>query len=340
MTIRLLFEGLALLANTEERSLPLIVSPAEGCPALSDGRRELIDCAERYLGEFGAILYRGFAEQSEREMQEFVAQFGVPLTSYDFASTPRTRLADGIYSSTEYAREQHIPLHNEQSYTGRWPMKLWFFCVEVASRGGETPLADSRRVYAALSASVRHRLEQRGLLYVRNYSPRLDVPWQKVFGTSDKAEVEAYCRRHAIEFEWRDGGTLRTRQRGPVLARHPKTGEVVWFNQAHLFHISALDDELREGLLGLVGLEGLPRNVYYGDGSPLEEELLAEIRTTLAREQRVFQWRRGDVLLLDNMLVAHGRNPFSGQRRVLVSMAGLHEPSRPIRARDITWTQS
>ena len=98
----------------------------------------------------------------------------------------------------------------------------------------------------------------------------------------------------------------------------------MWFNQAHLFHVSNLPVEVRESLLEIVDEEDLPRNVYYGDGSPIEESLLDDIRGVLAEATVSFPWCSGDVLMLDNMLTAHARTPFSGPRKVIVAMAQGH----------------
>ena len=97
----------------------------------------------------------------------------------------------------------------------------------------------------------------------------------------------------------------------------------VWFNQAHLFHVSALEASTRDTLLSIVAEQDLPRNVYYGDGSPIEESLLDEIRGVYEEEKRCFQWHRGDFLVLDNLLTAHGREPFEGDRKVIVAMGSL-----------------
>ena len=103
---------------------------------------------------------------------------------------------------------------------------------------------------------------------------------------------------------------------------HPFTGDKVWFNQAHLFHVSSLAPEVRESLLDIVSdpLE-LPRNAFYGDGSPIEDETLAAVRDVLDRHKIIFPWQAGDVVMLDNMLTAHAREPFKGPRRVIVAMA-------------------
>jgi alpha-ketoglutarate-dependent taurine dioxygenase len=226
-----------------------------------------------------------------------------------------------VYTSTEYPAHRSIPLHNEQAYTNEWPMRIWFYCAKAAASGGETPIADSREVFRRIDPALRKRFEEKRLMYVRNYGNGLDLTWQQVFNTDRHSEVEDYCRKRGIQCDWNEDGDLRTRQRVQGVAQHPRTKDWVWFNQAHLFHLSNLDPEMQEILLDTVGEEGLPRNVYYGDGSPLEDAALAEIRGVLDECEVVFPWNTGDVLMLDNMLVAHSRKPFSGGRKVVVAMA-------------------
>jgi alpha-ketoglutarate-dependent taurine dioxygenase len=282
--------------------------------------------AER-LEKCGGLLLRGFHVGGAERFREFAAGFGHPLLNYEFGSTPRSNVTSGVYTSTEYPAHQHIPLHNEQAYTREWPMRIWFYCVQAALVGGETPVADSREVYRRVPQAIRERFTERGLMYVRNFGNGLDVAWEQVFNTDNQQEVEAYCRQHSIECEWKDDGELRTRQLCQAVARHPRTAEWVWFNQAHLFHISNLPQEVRENLLEVVDEEDLPRNVYYGDGSPIEDSLLDEVRGVLEETKVVFPWYSGDVLMLDNMLAAHARSPFSGPRKVVVAMAEGHQVS-------------
>jgi len=233
-------------------------------------------------------------------------------------------VTSGIYTSTEYPPHQHIPLHNEQAYTRDWPMKIWFFCQQASPVGGATPIGDSRAIYRRVGERIRQRFASKGLMYTRNYGNGLDVSWEQVFNTQDRSVVHAYCEAHGIGLEWKDDGGLRTRQVCQAVATHPRTGDAVWFNQAHLFHVSNLPEEVRETLLDLVEEEDLPRNVYYGDGSALEETLLEDIRGVMQQEQVEFAWQDDDVLMLDNMLTAHGRAPFQGPRKVVVAMAEPH----------------
>ncbi|MEN2976474.1 TauD/TfdA family dioxygenase (plasmid) [Tistrella bauzanensis] len=308
------------------------VQPADAVTArpIEAHAEQLRHLAALHLDDCGAVLFRGFTVAGAAAFHALARGFagsggeGGGLLDYEFGSTPRSRIEGGVYSSTEYPAHQWIPQHNEQSYTRRWPMKIWFYCDLAPDTAGETPIADSRAVLARIDPAIRRRFADRGLMYVRNYGGGLDLPWSQVFGTSDRRAVEGFCRAQGIAWDWLDDDRLRTRQICQSEAVHPQTGEAVWFNQAHLFHVSALDPDLRETLLSVVDEEDLPRNVYYGDGAPLENAVLDEIRGAYQAEMLRFAWARGDVLMLDNMLVSHGRAPFNGSRRILVAMAEPH----------------
>jgi alpha-ketoglutarate-dependent taurine dioxygenase len=312
---------------TAAPALPLALAPGseeEDLISWAMGRRqELTD----QLVDHGAILFRGFHAASAEDLERFIRAFCGEALDYTFRSTPRSEVSGKIYTSTEYPADQSIPMHNEMSYTRRWPRKIWFLSLRLAASGGETPLADSRKVYQQLAPRIRDEFNAKGVMYIRNYGTGLDLSWQDVFQTQERAEVEAYCRGAGIELEWRNGDELRTRQVCQATATHPETGEDLWFNQAHLFHVSSLDPAARQFLLEELGEDGLPRHACYGDGSPIPEDFLRQIREAYDRNQVVFPWRRGDVLMVDNMMIAHGRRPFTGDRKVVVGMAEAWPPA-------------
>ncbi|MCV4342895.1 TauD/TfdA family dioxygenase [Pseudomonas capsici] len=309
------------VSQGSELTLPFIFQAPAAGDAWQAHREQIQQVVDAELPRAGGVLFRGFAFKGEADFEAFASSFGHELLTYDYASTPRTKLNNRVYTSTEYPAHQVIPLHNEQSYSLNWPMKIWFHCVQASEVGGETPIADSREVYRQLDPVIRQRFADKRLMYVRNYGNGLDLPWQQAFSTEDRAQVEQYCKASNIDFEWNEEGELSTRQVCQAVARHPVSGEWVWFNQAHLFHISNLAPAVRETLISIVGEEGVPRNVFYGDGSPIELEALEHVRAVLQRCQVSFPWQAGDVLMLDNMLVAHGRSTFQGARKVVVAMA-------------------
>ena len=241
---------------------------------------------EDKLLKYGGILFRNFNLYSISEFNRFVQALAPNLLEYVYRSTPRTRLGGKIYTATEYPADRTIPLHNENAYSLSWPEKIFFFSVLVASEGGETPIADSRSVYKKIDPAIREKFEEKRVLYVRNYRAGMDLSWQEVFQTDKKEEVENYCKNHSIDWEWNRGlSELTTRQVCQATISHPQTNEKVWFNQAHLFHITNLDEEAKNSLLEEYGEEHLPRNAFYGDGSPLETEVLDHIREIYKQEK-------------------------------------------------------
>lgn len=273
------------------------------------------------LCEYGAVLFRGFGVADPAAFERMARSVAGEPLAYLERSSPRSTVAGRVYTSTDHPSEERIFQHSEQSYNLTFPMRLLFYCETPATEGGATPLSDARRIFFRIPPAPRARLLSRGYLYVRNFSEHLGLPWPTVFQTDDRREVEAYCRRNNIDFEWRSGARLRTRQVRRVAGLHPFTGEPVWFNHATFFHVSTLPPAVGEALLGSMDEEELPNNTYYGDGSPFEPEVLDAMRAAYDTERVETPWRAGDVLLLDNMLVTHGRAPFTGPRRVLASMA-------------------
>lgn len=275
------------------------------------------------LLEHGAVLLRGFDVGGVDGFEAAVrAVSGSPL-AYAERSSPRSTIKGKVYTSTDYPPNEEIFLHNENSYQADWPLTLFFHCVEPPETLGATPLADTRRVHAAIDPAVREEFAARGWMVVRNFSDGFGVPWQQAFNTADRAEVEAYCARNGVVTEWTADG-LRTRARRKAVHRHPVTGETVWFNHLAFFHVTTLGEEVSAALREMYAEDQLPTNTYYGDGRPVPDDVVEHLRACYRAESRRFDWQRDDVLLVDNMLSAHAREPFTGPRRIAVAMAEPH----------------
>ena len=267
------------------------LDPASPLPLVIEATTRAVDlCAwagtrraelEQKLFEHGALLFRGFGIDRVEPFERLIGQLSSGALEYQFRASPRTRLGGNIYTSTDYPADQRIFPHNEHSYSPRFPLRLFFGCSQPAAEGGETPIGSTRAVMARIPAEIQTRFKRRKILYVRNYGDGFGLPWQTVFQTHDRAEVERYCSSVGIEAEWKDGDRLRTRQIGEALIRHPYTREWIWFNHATFFHVSTLPETISRGLQHSFGPFDLPTNTFYGDGAAIERGP--------ARERRILQ---------------------------------------------------
>jgi alpha-ketoglutarate-dependent taurine dioxygenase len=305
-------------------SLPLLVTPAAPDISLPDWLAEHWSALAPRLLEHGALLFRGFGINSAARLHRVVDATSAGALPYRERSSPRSPVQGNVYTSTDHPPDQSIFLHNEQSYNLTFPRRICFAAATPASTGGETPIADCRRVLARFDPALRRRFVEKKYRYVRNFGGGLGLDWQTAFETTSRAEVEAYCRQNTIAFAWRDGDRLRTQQIREPVARHPVTGELSWFNHATFFHVSTLPPAIRSAL-SAGGDDDLPNQTYYGDGSPIEPETLDALRAAYEAEKVSFAWQEGDLLVVDNLLVAHGRAQFMGPRLTLVAMS---DPTR------------
>jgi alpha-ketoglutarate-dependent taurine dioxygenase len=307
-----------------ENSFPLVIEPAVENVNLvnwAEGQREFI---EAQLLKHGALLFRNFNVKSALGFEAFIKAVSGELIEYKERSSPRSQVIGNIYTSTDYPPEQAIFLHNEQSYNCLFPLRIFFYCEHAAPVGGETPIADTRKIFAWLNPQIRDRLIEKNYMYVRNYGDGCGLPWQTVFQTDNTLEVESYCRLNHVNFQWKDNLRLKTSQVRRVAGKHPRSGEMAWFNHLTFFHISTLLPEIRDAMVAQFDEDDLPNNTYYGDGSRIESSVMDELGEAYLGEKLSFPWQQSDVLMLDNMLSSHGREPYSGPRKVLVGMADIH----------------
>lgn len=303
------------------QEMPLLVRPqTEGVDLASwaAGQRDWI---EKELDSRGAVLFRGFGLDQPDDVETFIDSVWRGSLEYRDRVQPRSQVHRNVYTSTEYPPDQVIEQHNENSYAYTFPQRIVFLCLVPAEKGGFTPLTDGRAVVGNLDPELRDRLLERELMYVRNLGEGFGISWQTAFQTEDREDMEAFCEANQIEVEWRGGDRVRTRSVRPAILRHPVAGELSWFNALVSSHDSTLEPSVRQALLTDYAPDELPKNVFWGDGSPIEPETLAEIRRTIAASSLEFPWQAGDLLALDNILVAHGRTAYEGPRRVVVGMA-------------------
>lgn len=304
--------------------LPCLFEPSGATTALPEFVAGHVSSIRGKLLEHGAVLLRGFAVKRPEDFGEFITALGMKTLNYTYRSTPRTSRGPGLYTATEYPAAREIPLHNENSYQRVWPRKLAFCCLRAASAGGATPLADMRAATRSVDRQVLDKFRRLGVRYDRVFHAHIDLSWQDAFQTQDRGEVERFCEENGIQHAWLEDDVLKTSQVCPGVVRHDESDEEFLFNQAHLFHPSALGERTLQHMLEAFGRELLPRNAFYGNGEEIGNETLQTLRVAYAQAAFDLDWLPGDVALIDNVQVAHGRRSYSGERQVL---AALLEPN-------------
>ncbi|MEC4019674.1 TauD/TfdA family dioxygenase [Streptomyces sp. H27-D2] len=272
------------------------------------------------LREHGAVYVRGLPVHSVETFARVRDLLLPQRTPYREKATPRSDFGGGVYSSTDLPAAQAIGMHNENSYTLTFPGLLLFGCLTAPEQGGATPVADCRGVLRGLPAHLVERMRTQGWLLKRAYSDHISTDWRSAFAADSRADVERYCAENLISCAWDEDGNLRTTQLRPGIVRHPGTDEEVWFNHLAFWSQWSLDEELRETLVEEFGHDGLPFDTAFGDGPPLTRDELDTISAAYEAAAVRRAWEAGGLLLVDNVLAAHGRDPFRGDRRIVVAM--------------------
>src|SRR5216110_1431214 len=278
------------------------------------------DALRGVLAEHGSLLVRGLGLRDAAETEAVFRQLGNLMTERE-AFAPRRSYAQGVYSSSKWPPNQPMCMHHELSYALQFPGLMLFACLIAPADGGATPRADSPTVLRALPTELIKRFERVGWLLIRNYNNDIGASVAEAFGTDDRRAVEDYCRANAIKFEWQPDGALRTWQRRSAVVHHPLTGQQCWFNQIAFLNEWTMDPEVRDYLVDTYGEDGLPFNTRFGNGDAIGADVVQLINKVYEANTARERWQAGDLMLVDNVRTAHGREPFEGPREVLVAMA-------------------
>lgn len=296
-------------------NLPFMVSPEREIDVLgwAEKNREELN---KLLLQHGALLLRGFGINGPENFNKIFSAISGDAMAYSNRTSPREKVYNNVYTSTSHPSDQTIYMHTENSYSSVYNRIIAFYCLQPAEVGGETPIADERKLLSALKEDTVRKFQEKGVQYVRNTVPGIGLDWKTIYQTEDKQKVNEIMTANGHEFTWVSDDHLRVKWTLPAFQKHPLTGEEMWFNHMYFGHKSLYDPAVLE----FFPEEDLPFVTYYGDGSDIEEEVIKEFNDFYTRESLVFKWEKDDFLLLDNLMFSHGRKPFEGQRTILTAM--------------------
>lgn len=321
--------------------LPLVIRPKNEEITFEESLRLITDNKELLKAKLlknGGILFRDFPVSKAEDFSSFITAMDQgKFIDYIGGDSPRNKIGEGIYTSTEAPPSVKIPLHNELSFVKHYPKHIYFYCHIAPREKGETIIADSRKIYQSMDSVVKKKFIEKGIKYQSCYYYKSSImnllnrwqrshkSWIDVFETEDKNLVEEKCQANEFGFMWHQNDWLRISQERPAIMKHPITQENVWFNQAHLY-------DFNPKLLGWWRYFGAKmfyirkhmrlHEVAFGDGSKIPRKDLYHILKTLDDNTVYFKWQKGDLLVLDNVLTMHGRATFKNERRILTAMTG------------------
>ena len=270
----------------------------------------------------GAVLLRGLPVTAPSEVAALRDTLFGQVTGPREPFARRDALGYGLYSDLHWSAGQLLCPQHEQSYRLSFPQLLLLACLQPPATGGQSLLADGRQVLSRLPATLAERLRTHGWIMVRHFRDRFGVPWQEAFGATDPGELESTLDRELIGHRWLADGVLRTFRQRAAVVHHPVDGQACWFNHAAFFNEYGLglDPQERQVLREAFGPTGLTLNTLIGDGTPFTPAEVATIERVYDELTVPVELGAGDLLVLDNIAVAHGRRPYTGRRVVAVAM--------------------
>lgn len=288
----------------------------DACQWLTANRAQLLE----QLDMHGAVLLRGFPAVNAGDFDAVVRSFQLPNFRYaeSLSNAVRINRTERVFTANEAPPEVSIYLHHEMAQTPVYPSRLFFFCEKAAERDGETPICRSDVLLDQLREQIPDFVEACETLGVKytNVMPGADDPqsgqgrsWRSTLGTDTTQAAEERLRALGYTWEWRSGETLAATT--PVLPAVSTLadGRKVFFNQ------------LIAAFRGWADSRNNPqKSIRFGNNEPISVDDM-DVAIRLA-DQLTFDlaWQTGDVVMIDNFTVMHGRRPFQGTRKVLASL--------------------
>ncbi|MBA3721085.1 MAG: TauD/TfdA family dioxygenase [Parachlamydiaceae bacterium] len=326
------------LVNYQKK--PLVIEPKEEKITLEAFHKiaeEHREAFKELLNKYGAILLRGFPVINPDDFSAILKSV-LNRSSVDYVGGEgsRTKIKSGVYTSTEAPQQYTIPLHNELSCTiDDFPKYISFACFTAPAPGtGQTLLGDSKEISEIILGQKQFAdLKDKTVLHISrhgtegNFFNKVNIThktFQSSFGTDNKEEINNICAKKKFIPKWTDE-YLEVKRRTPCTRPNPNhPDQTLWFNQIHLYHANP---KIRGGWLNHILANLLycrektrQYDVFFEDGTPIPRKLVYELYRIYEEKAIRFDWKKGDVLILDNIEVMHGRASYNGPRKILASL--------------------
>jgi TfdA family taurine catabolism dioxygenase TauD len=223
-------------------------------------------------------------------------------------------------TTTGHTQSFGLPLHGEMYYLKRPPQLLWFYCATPSKSAGETTICDGAALYARLPQTAKDFFAQHRIKYVREL---VDGDWQATFMTDDFDEVARFCADNDLNFSIdREARIVRTEFVCDAV-RHDG-GVPVFINNIALIYTAEQAFESGWAAKNFPGLRSptCPIVVRTEDGARLPKEVIGDIQRAAETIVGDIRWQRGDIAMIDNRRILHGRRQTDGGKRAVLVRIG------------------
>lgn len=277
--------------------------------------------------QHGAVVLRGFPVSETDDFVALTAEFPGFQGDYAGGRAPRSAIKGQVMEATRLAASVQLTLHSEMAYMRDYPKRLAFFARKLAAQGGETTIGDMRGLIDDLPPATVAKLQQHKTRMATNYGPKSDSlqttyahmdlrGWNHSFFTEDPLEVERLCAAKGLTPIWNDNGSLTLLTPLDPFVPHPVTGQAMYRSVIHVRPQSQSDELTRQ----IRATQKHPTGATLGHGEALSAQELQAIDAACAARTVHWPWQAGDVMLVDNLQVWHGRNPYEGERETQVAL--------------------
>ncbi|MFT6302463.1 MAG: alpha-ketoglutarate-dependent taurine dioxygenase [Granulosicoccus sp.] len=320
------FSDIGQQKKVEGLDFPLVITPPGNSIQNDVGAFKLwvsesSDALKALMIKHGAVLFRGFPVSSAELFEEMLDEAEFKNMPYIGGAAPRKQVTSSrILTANESPATEKIPFHHEMAQVPSPPGYIFFYCVTASETGGATSILHSGEIYRALleiSPAFAEKIEKQGVRYVRimpfetdEVSP-IGRSWKETFQCQTREEAEKVMAAAGMSWEWLDNGSVRTETATLQAVRFDKeTQQKVFFN-AIVAVFSGWNDSRNIAELA----------VLTGDGEYMDGDVIRQLMVEMEKRSINFPWEPGDVLWVNNYTVLHARQSFTGERRILASIA-------------------
>ena len=330
-------------------NLETLIVPGMNVPMLiaaSNNKTTLLELLSEHhakimdqLNQYGAVLFRGFSCINPEYFSQAIelCGLGTRCSTKDY-DLPRTVLPNEIYTSSDFPAHISLPLHHEKPRSKNPPNHLYFCCVIPAEQDGGTLFANAAAIWRDIPKNIQDKIIEHGVVYKQFFhgkTMQADVlkkilgeksvrSWSEYFGTDEKMPIEKKLTQEEVVWNWvNKGNDLLILNKLPGALKHPVTHQTLWFNASEYlnYYSNLLYSELNAlpfykyiAMRYLILKDRLPMVCHYGNGQPFSSKDIAEIKRIMQHHTCVFNWQKGDFMIVDNFTFMHGKEPHQGER--------------------------